>query len=86
MADVLADADDCERRAVAAYLRRRVGSIVCVAGRPLPPSELLTAIIAGFGAHFGVSLENVPLTEEERDLADKFESEKYGHLDWTNRR
>lgn len=50
----------------------------------VPDMEVVkTAIVRGFSSAFGVEFERGDLTEEERDLADKLEKEKYSSPEHT---
>jgi len=48
--------------------------------------EIKHAIRNGFETAFGIQFEEQPLTEEEKKIADRLITEKYGNKEWNNNR
>ena len=69
-----------------ADVKERVTSIKHVLGREIPFDDVAKAMKKGFEEEFNVELVEGTLTDEEIDLAKKFEKECFSARDWNHRR
>ncbi len=69
-----------------ADVKERVTSIKHVLGREIPFDDVAKAMKKGFEEEFNVELMEGTLTDEEIDLAKKFEKECFSARDWNHRR
>jgi lipoate-protein ligase A len=67
-------------------VKQRVTSVRQILEREMPFEEISQAMKAGFEEEFDVELVEGELTEEEINLAQKFEKECFGAKEWNHRR
>lgn len=67
-------------------VKERVTSIKIILGKPVGFDDVADSMKKGFEEEFNVELVLGCLTENEKNLAEKFEKEVFSHRDWNHRR
>jgi lipoate-protein ligase A len=83
--EVLRPPPGVTRAELTAHLRPRLISLREALGREVAPQELATALRTGFEQAWGVTLQEGPLTREERTRAEELRH-KYADEAWNRRR
>ena len=74
-----------ERAKQKALLPRRATTLEQALGRVLPFETVAAAIAQGFARQLNLTLQELPLTAEERALADRLRAEQYDNEAWLKR-
>jgi lipoate-protein ligase A len=74
-----------ERTQQTALLPQRATTLEKALGKILSFEEVVTALIQGFAEQLNLSFQEKPLTEHERNLADKLRAEQYANDTWNKR-
>jgi lipoate-protein ligase A len=78
------DSED-ERQRARARVRQRAATVLDVLGREVSWESAAAALARGFAEALNLALEQSPLTENERALAEKLRQEKYAMREWNER-
>jgi lipoate-protein ligase A len=83
--DALTFADESARDDAAQRLLTRATTVESVLGREVLWNDAAQAFVWAFEATLNLTLEEQPLSENERGRADELVREKYASPDWTHR-
>jgi lipoate-protein ligase A len=76
---------DRERAEQANLLPQRATTLAQALGRVLPFETVAAALIEGFARQLNLTLPELPLTEEEQQLATQLRAEQYANETWNKR-
>jgi lipoate-protein ligase A len=82
--EVLTFSDE-ERVRQAKLLPQRATTLQQVLGKVLPFETVAAALIEGFAQQLNLTLQKLPLTEEEQKLAEQLRAEQYANDVWNKR-
>jgi lipoate-protein ligase A len=76
---------EAERAQQRQLLPRRAATLEEVLGQVVPFNQVIAALACGFAQELNLTLEEMPLTERELELADKLRAEQYANETWLKR-